>query len=647
MRHTLMTIACAVGLVAASGASAQGLKDLAILKGDQVVDLKTRRETVRGGIAHSPDDYLRITGKARVIDANTIAFDDGTEVDISGGMDAPDLEQQGRLGERFYPCGREAAGFLRTLIGDRAVTCFVNTRHGMKGGRNNRMHGACYIGESRVDETMIASGWAVADHSSTVALELIAREHGRGLWRGQFVAPKEWRKGARLPGEPPAPRPEPAPGAPGSGSGAQPAPPTVVKEGARVVKLVGKVDVLDAHTLRFGDGTVVELNGGMDAPDLEQLAAVGDGLYPWGRVAADYLRERIGGRNVTCHVEGRRNDTLHGDCFVGETLLQVEMVRDGWAVSHHSGMDGWQMFASDGRRGIWRGKFVRPEDWRKGDRLPGEPGEPGETKVQRAALDALRRFNPIVTHDESKPGRPVIAIQFRPNTTEKAGDDDLARLKAFPNLRSLDVPSAPKVTDAGLRHLAGLNRLVELNVNWTGVTAEGVVRLVKGRLLMERLEIGGVPFRDEDLAAMRGIPDLRELSLRATRITDEGLGQLVRFEKLRSLSLMSTGISDAGLKHLESLTALEDLDLDRTAITDAGLVDLKGLHHLRRLQVAHTAVTDAGLEHLQGLQNLKSLNIQGTRVTKEAAERLMKRTRPEPGPTPRSEPRRLTPATIP
>src|SRR5262249_49224409 len=183
-----------------------------------------------------------------------------------------------------------------------------------------------------------------------------------------------------------------------------------------------------------------------------------------------------------------------------------------------------------------------------GDRLPGEPAG---TESERAPLAALQKFNPIVKHDETRPGRPVIAIQFRPNTPEKVTDQDLAQLKWFLNLRSLDLPSAPKVTDAGLKHRAGLKGLVELSLNWTGVTAEGVVNLVKGRLMMERLEIAGVPFRDEDLATMRGVPDLHTLSLRGTLITDEGLAQLRRFEKLRSLSLMSTGVGDAGLKHLE------------------------------------------------------------------------------------------------
>jgi endonuclease YncB( thermonuclease family) len=585
----------------------------------QAGDGALRKDIVRGSIAHSPEDYLRITGTPRVIDGNTIAFDDGVEIDISGGMDAPALEQMGSIGDRLYPCGQEAAAFLRKRIGGGPVTCYINTKHGIGGGRGGRMQGMLYAGESRLDEAMIVDGWAVADHSSTVALELIAREHKRGLWRGKFVAPREWRKGARLPGEPPAPRLEPGAGPGTKGKSDMP---TLVKEGPTVVKIVGKVEVLDAHTLRYADGTLVELNGGMDAPDLEQLAAVGDGLYPWGEQAADFLRKWIGSQVVTCHVEGRRDEKFRGACFVDETLLEAEMVRHGWAVSHHTAMDGFEMFASEGRRGVWRGRFMRPEDWRKGDRLPGEPGE---TRIQRGALQALRKFDPIVRYDESKPGRPMIAIQFRPNTIEKVGDNDLARLEVFTNLRSLDVPSAPKVTDAGLKHLAGLRPLVELNLNWTGVTGEGVVKLVKGRIMMERLEIAGVPFRDSDLAAMRGVPDLQTLSLRATLITDEGLARLKGFGKLRSLSLMNTGVSDAGLKHLESLTALEDLDLDRTAITDAGLAHLAGLRHLRRLQMAHTAVTDAALDRIQGLSSLRELNLRGTRVTGEAVARLKQR----------------------
>src|SRR5262249_20227787 len=136
-----------------------------------------RTDTIKGGIAHSPENYLRITGRPKVIDGNTIAIEDGVEIDISGGMDAPPLEQMGLIGDQFYPCGKEAAGFLERLIGDNTVTCYVNTKHGIGEGRDNRMRGLCLVGEARLDEAMIVNGWAVADHSSTVGLELIAREH--------------------------------------------------------------------------------------------------------------------------------------------------------------------------------------------------------------------------------------------------------------------------------------------------------------------------------------------------------------------------------------------------------------------------------------------------------------------------------------
>jgi hypothetical protein len=238
-------------------------------------------------------------------------------------------------------------------------------------------------------------------------------------------------------------------------------------------------------------------------------------------------------------------------------------------------------------------------------------------------VTALQRFEPIITYDETRPGRPVIAIQFRPNTLAKVTDDDLAHLKSFPNLRSLDLPSHSTVTDAGLENLQEIAQLVELNVNWTKVTPAGVFKVT--RRMMQRLEVAGVNFGDDDLAMLKSMPFLRILSLRATRVTDKGLEHLKSLDQLRSLSLMSTGVGDAGLAHLEPLTALEDLDLDRTAITDAGLAHLRGLSHLRRLQVAHTAVTDAGLEHLQGLPNLKDLNVRGTTVTKEAAEKLRQR----------------------
>jgi endonuclease YncB( thermonuclease family) len=63
---------------------------------------------------------------------------------------------------------------------------------------------------------------------------------------------------------------------------------------------------------------------------------------------------------------------LGASAFVGESCLNIEMVRNGWAISDHEGMDGFEILARENKRGLWRGTFVVPGRWRSGDRLPGE-----------------------------------------------------------------------------------------------------------------------------------------------------------------------------------------------------------------------------------------------------------------------------------
>ncbi len=58
-----------------------------------------------------------------------------------------------------------------------------------------------------LSRNMVYTGWALADRGVTeryVPVEQEAREAKHGLWRGEFVAPWEWRAGKRLPVEAPA-----------------------------------------------------------------------------------------------------------------------------------------------------------------------------------------------------------------------------------------------------------------------------------------------------------------------------------------------------------------------------------------------------------------------------------------------------------
>ena len=97
----------------------------------------------------------------------------------------------GRIDGKLYPCGQEAAEFLRKLIGDRPVTVY----------RRGERDSDAYVVDVSIEHEMIVNGWALANHSGRHAAEIIARENKRGIWRGQFVDPDEWRNGKRLAGE--------------------------------------------------------------------------------------------------------------------------------------------------------------------------------------------------------------------------------------------------------------------------------------------------------------------------------------------------------------------------------------------------------------------------------------------------------------
>jgi WD40 repeat protein len=390
-------------------------------------------------------------------------------------------------------------------------------------------------------------------------------------------------------------------------------------------RLTGKVQVIDAATLQFADGTRVQTAGVTDSPDLDQNAMLNGSLYPCGKEAAEFLKKLIGDRPVSFYAFGDRlerdsQNRLRGSCFVEDISLDAELVRNGWALAHHSGVTPYEVVAREKKRGLWRGEFVIPELWRMGQRLPGETPE---VEAERDAFRALATFGPAVKLDVDRPEKNVVAMEFTQNA-RKLTDEDVRRLQSFSRLRAVDLRSTA-ITDSGLKQLESLSDLVELTVDWTKVSPAAITRLAKDRAGFQLLSLSGVPFKDNDLAELKNLTELRFLGLRGSMVTDSGLARLKSFPRLRVLSLMSTAVGDAGLAHLERFTELEDLDLDRTMITDAGLPHLKYLVKLRRLQMAHTAVTDAGLEPLLGLVGLQELNLKGTAVTRDGAERLRKR----------------------
>ncbi len=106
-------------------------------------------------------------------------------------------------------------------------------------------------------------------------------------------------------------------------------------------------------------------------------------------------------------------------------------------------------------------------------------------------------------------------------------------------------------------------------------------------------------FIDDDLAHLRGLPELELLFLQDTQVSDAGLVHLRKLRKLRWLVLFDRKVTDSGLEQLKVLSNLEYLYLDGTLITDDGLSQLTEMTNLKHLSLRGTQVTDEGIHKLR------------------------------------------------
>jgi endonuclease YncB( thermonuclease family) len=139
-----------------------------------------------------------ITGKPRVIDGDTVEIA-GERIRLNG-IDTPEANQSclDDAGKRWR-CGREATLALTAIVGDQVITCKGDERDKYK-----RLIAVCFAGGKNLNAKMVQQGWALAYRkysTNYVAEEADAKTKKLGLWRGQFVAPWDWRRGKRLTSE--------------------------------------------------------------------------------------------------------------------------------------------------------------------------------------------------------------------------------------------------------------------------------------------------------------------------------------------------------------------------------------------------------------------------------------------------------------
>jgi endonuclease YncB( thermonuclease family) len=147
----------------------------------------------------------------------------------------------------------------------------------------------------------------------------------------------------------------------------EPVPPAKAERQRKPTGDPGSVLVVDGDTLRIGAARI-RLHG-IDAPERAQLCAAADGQsYRCGEEATAALVRLLGDRRPDC-VERDRDSYGRSVaiCSVAGRDLNRAMVAAGWALAYtrySRDYEGDEAAARRARRGLWQGRFARPDQYR-------------------------------------------------------------------------------------------------------------------------------------------------------------------------------------------------------------------------------------------------------------------------------------------
>jgi tRNA A-37 threonylcarbamoyl transferase component Bud32 len=187
-------------------------------------------------------------------------------------------------------------------------------------------------------------------------------------------------------------------------------------------------------------------------------------------------------------------------------------------------------------------------------RADADPGSARVTDAGLAHLENLTALKSVGFPGSRITGTGLTHLRRSAGLQEIHGigaptDVGLAALAHFPGLKHVDLGNGLNVTDAGLKHLAGLQNLEKAIVHNSRLT-------------------------DDGLKAFTGLKQLRGLGADGTALTDTGLVHLKAFPGLESLGAGAPGVTDTGLKTLAELRTLKWLNLRGATVTADGVQDL-------------------------------------------------------------------------
>ena len=144
-------------------------------------------------------------------------------------------------------------------------------------------------------------------------------------------------------------------------------------------EIVGLPRIVDGDTIHIGEYKF-RLEG-IDAPEMKQQckkesfkisSTIGFSFYKdysCGKVSKAKLKAKINGSKIKCISTSKdRYKRYIATCFKGEINLNQWMVRNGYAIAYRRYSKKYvsdEDFAKEKKLGLWQGKFMNPEKWRK------------------------------------------------------------------------------------------------------------------------------------------------------------------------------------------------------------------------------------------------------------------------------------------
>ncbi len=367
-----------------------------------------------------------------------------------------------------------------------------------------------------------------------------------------------------------------------------------------LVLLTGDNGTAKGIVSRLGDRDVKGAKGEMtDAGTRVPLIASWPGVIPRGAVSRDLvdgtdffptILDAAGVRVPTgLELDGRSLlPHLRGEKGLPREWVYSWYSREGGSTGRESARTGRFKLYGDGR---FFDVSADPEEARD---LAGEDLPPEARATREALARALESFRGT----RRIPG----------GAARKRGDPERA---------------AAKIEALGGRVFRHGDRIVEVVLNHRAAGDEEM--LLAGDLVdLTDLSLEGTAVSDAGLAHLASLEKLEWLNLYRTKVGDAGLAHLSRLGRLKLLPIGETAVTDVGLVHVARMTQLEYLGLRGNRVTDAGLEHVSKLKRLKGLHLGGTAVTDAGIARLAGLEKLEKLWLDGTPVTNAAVAHLAK-----------------------